>query len=290
MSTTTLSRLRSTRRTPAGFVEEGLPLRFLVLLMGLLAAISPIRAEELERTLIPIATTATIVDGSHGSRWETELWLYNGTEEDLSLRYLDWTCLHISPCGTGARIGPQSTWRASTAHAPLVNHPEFGPSPPGVLIFYPRAVSDRLHFRLRVRDVSREAESAGTEVPVVRETDFLIGPVHLLDVPTDLRFRTHLRLYGPDEQHGSFLVRFFDLESGSLLAEELVALEEHPVPLTGANPYYAEIAGLTERFPAIASTSLVRVAIEPLTPGLRFWAFISITNNETQQVTLVTPQ
>jgi hypothetical protein len=30
--------------------------------------------------------------------------------------------------------------------------------------------------------------------------------------------------------------------------------------------------------------------VEPLTPGMRFWAFITITDNATQQVTVVSPQ
>lgn len=34
----------------------------------------------------------------------------------------------------------------------------------------------------------------------------------------------------------------------------------------------------------------VRAEIEPLTEGLRYWAFVSVTNNETQHVTTITPQ
>ena len=34
----------------------------------------------------------------------------------------------------------------------------------------------------------------------------------------------------------------------------------------------------------------VRVEITPLTAGSRYWPFVSITNNDTQMVTLVTPQ
>jgi len=32
------------------------------------------------------------------------------------------------------------------------------------------------------------------------------------------------------------------------------------------------------------------VEIAPLTPGLRIWALLSVTNNDTQQVTIITPK
>lgn len=31
------------------------------------------------------------------------------------------------------------------------------------------------------------------------------------------------------------------------------------------------------------------MSVVPLTPGLRIWGFVSVTNNETQEVTLVSP-
>jgi hypothetical protein len=34
----------------------------------------------------------------------------------------------------------------------------------------------------------------------------------------------------------------------------------------------------------------VRIEITPLTAGSRYWSFASVTSNETQIVTLVTPQ
>jgi hypothetical protein len=32
------------------------------------------------------------------------------------------------------------------------------------------------------------------------------------------------------------------------------------------------------------------VKITPVTPGIRFWAMVSLTNNETQLITTITPQ
>jgi hypothetical protein len=34
----------------------------------------------------------------------------------------------------------------------------------------------------------------------------------------------------------------------------------------------------------------VQIEVEPMTSGSTFWTFVSVTNNTTQQLTLVTPQ
>ena len=46
-----------------------------------------------------------------------------------------------------------------------------------------------------------------------------------------------------------------------------------------------DLLKLRKAWPAVA-----RVEIVPRTPGSRYWAFVSLTNNQTQLVTLVTPQ
>ncbi|HEX8152273.1 MAG TPA: hypothetical protein VF698_04060, partial [Thermoanaerobaculia bacterium] len=51
---------------------------------------------------------------------------------------------------------------------------------------------------------------------------------------------------------------------------------------------YGEIPSLQALLPAL-SPSALRLEIEPLTPGSRYWAFVSVTNNDTQLVTVVTP-
>jgi hypothetical protein len=61
-------------------------------------------------------------------------------------------------------------------------------------------------------------------------------------------------------------------------------------PCDAATPSFAMIPDLERAFPEIAQLDRARLEIaEPGTP-FRFWAFVSITNNTTQHVTLVTPQ
>jgi hypothetical protein len=61
-------------------------------------------------------------------------------------------------------------------------------------------------------------------------------------------------------------------------------------PGFSGKPAYAEIADLVEAFPQIAAYERLRIRIEPLTPGMRYWAFVTITDNMTQHVTVVSPQ
>lgn len=106
-------------------------------------------------------------------------------------------------------------------------------------------------------------------------------------MPTDSRFRQILRIYGFDPARpGLVEVRFF-AEDATLIATKQVALTNvHQDPRF---PTYGEIAWLTGELPEIAAEDRVRIEIVPLTPGLRLWAFVSVTNNETQHVTVVTP-
>ena len=54
-------------------------------------------------------------------------------------------------------------------------------------------------------------------------------------------------------------------------------------------PSYGEIGDLGKQLPAGAARAL-RIEVQPTSPGSRFWTFVSITNNSTQHVTLVTAQ
>ncbi len=247
----------------------------------------PVGAQELEMALVPIAMTSVTIPGGHGSQWKTAFVAYNSSDNEVFVRYLDALCLHISPCPEGVMLDPNHVSRRFR----WAQGPDAGSSTPhGVLIYYAPEEAEDLHFHLRIRDITREAESAGTEIPVVRETEFRSEAIHLLEIPTAAPFRSHLRLYGPDGVGGSFLISFFDQDTNLLIAQEEIVLEPHVSGFSRFFPDYAEIARITERHPALQNSDHFRIAIEPIMPGFRFWAFVSITNNETQQVTVVTPQ
>lgn len=47
---------------------------------------------------------------------------------------------------------------------------------------------------------------------------------------------------------------------------------------------------LAEVIPAAAAADRIRLEIEGAGVSLRLWSFVSVTHNETQRVTLITPQ
>jgi len=91
-------------------------------------------------------------------------------------------------------------------------------------------------------------------------------------------------------------VRLVDPIFGQLLWEKTArfnvdrSVSAGPFTELPARPGYIEIGGITDNLPELPNVRELRLEIEPLTAGLRYWAFVSTTNNATQQVTLITPQ
>jgi hypothetical protein len=157
------------------------------------------------------------------------------------------------------------------------------------ILFVDRDGAKNLSAGLRLHEVSRSTTDAGTEIPIVRESELLTTSAHLHGVPRDANFRVLLRIYELVVDDARFHVSVSEETAGVDTAPPLSEFElRATAPETGTfrtHPAYAESA-LTS--PA-ASTTL-RIDIDPLTPGSHYWTFVSITNNDTQRVTLVTPQ
>lgn len=147
-----------------------------------------------------------------------------------------------------------------------------------------------LSFQLKIMDLSRGVTNAGTEVPVVRESAFRTSTLRLLQVPVDPRFRLLLRLFEMNLDQAEFAVRVFDQATNALLSEHRITTSTPPQGDLRFRPGFAQIADLTSSSGTASQSTHLRVEIEPLTAGTAFWAYISITNNESQHVTLVTPQ
>jgi hypothetical protein len=159
--------------------------------------------------------------------------------------------------------------------------------PQGVALLAPRAEAENLAFSLRVRDVAKEAEGLGTEVPVVRERDmFTNTDLTLLDVPLDPGYRVKLRMYVFDSgEHDAFVAL-----RGSNAGPRLPAILPVPIrrscsePACAWTPWYGEVD-----LPAGRPGERVNVYVSIGGIDTPAWAFASVTNNRTQQVTLVTP-
>jgi hypothetical protein len=232
-----------------------------------------------ETLLLPVPQ---VTPGRFGSMWESRFSIYNGNGVDLNPNFPD---QDIFPFDNGCQFPecPQvPVVRANSRHVPLL----YPTSMPGTLLYVRREYAERVSYSLRIQDVSRQALTWGTEIPVVRESDFVSTPLQLFDVPTDERFRQALRVYETGGRDDS-LVRLdvYSSEDQIIATTTLRILQ----PLSRCLSL-VQILDLTGRFPEISAHETVRLTITPLTPGLRFWAFVSVTNNETQHVTVVSPQ
>jgi hypothetical protein len=248
-----------------------------IFLRGALAYYDPNAAPDLsifERILIPLLFNTK---GANGSDWRTELAALNPHPWPIE-SYNDLGTI-VSPC----LEGPCGERLGSGEYLKL----DGGNFPNGHELLVPRNDANDVAFSLRVRDVSRVAEGFGTEVPVVRERDlFRNQTISLLDVPLDPRYRAKLRVYGLDPFPASIAaqarVRIVRADGSETVSAVALARSCNGNDCAD-KPGYGAID-----LPAGAAGERVDVFVDlmPDTPG---WAFLSVTNNETQQVTLVLP-
>jgi hypothetical protein len=233
------------------------------------------------RVLVPLYGPPTM--GAHGSVWHVETWVRNNAP----------TRATIGPAPRCDIVCP-STIPLEPGEGPMPVAPLFQ-DPPAILFHLDTADATDVTFATRVRDVTRQAESAGTMIPAVPEEDFSSLPRALLNVPIDARFRVTLRAYAlPEIADPAIDIRYYRLlQHGDptvvLLRSDRVSLRTYGV--SGEfflQPSYVELGNL-QALPELASENASWMEVAPATPGLRIWAMISVTNNETQQVTIVTP-
>ena len=142
----------------------------------------------------------------------------------------------------------------------------------GLVVWFVRGATS-LGAKSRLREVSRP-DSASIPVPVVRERDFVtsysLGPV-----PVDPKYRVVLRIWSLESTSifspntsASLRTRQSSPDGLPFLMVDLTDdLAKRPHPDGNAYPYFVTWDSI-----------------------LGFWPMITVTNNETQQVTILTPQ
>jgi len=233
-------------------------------------------ADESVRLMIPIVIEAN-APGAFGSSWHSDVTMHNASNVAV---------LPQAPTCNPYILAPCLQFRIE-AHQTV--HPTLYPNPgdPAVFVRIPRSVADAFDVQARVQDVSRQAQTWGTSIPVVRPTDFR-PVVRLHAIPTDSRFRDTLRIYGYDSA-GPVQVRILDESKNAIIAT--MQLDAVQPPDRTTFPPFAQIASLRDAFPQLAAYETVGVEIDSaFTPPAPIWAFISVTNNETQHVTIIAPQ
>ena len=254
------------------------------------------------RILLPVVVEVP-VPGALGSLWRTDLGLTNAGPSPMWV----YPIAHGPLCGnpvactfSDTRLPPGLTVRGT------VYYFEQGTPPSnGVVLHAEDRYADSLRVALRVLDVSRQAKSWGASLPVVPENRFL-SAVTLTSLPgDDPNFRVSLRIYSlmtdvtvqVDVQ--AFAINPFqdpidgvqDISLGTtrfslnLPADVGVGTGSQP---PGSAPSFLFI-GDSKFVTGGKSTPRFRLEITSATPGATIWAFATITNNDTQEVTVVAP-
>ncbi len=162
----------------------------------------------------------------------------------------------------------------------------------GMFLYVPRGAEGYLAYSSHIVDRSRSTTDRGAEVPVVRAKD-TAAVLHLPHVPVDPLFRARLRIYDFDAIDGRWVRVTARADDGTvhtldtrLSADNIACISL--LPCLQPWPAFASID-----ISSIGSLRQKRVAdlrVESLERDGRLWAFVSVTNNDTQRVTLHTPQ
>lgn len=252
----------------------------LVLVLQLAFSAPSSAAEGFEVVLLPLAPRPAVA-GAAGSQWRTEVKVHNDGPGAVSLF---WGTPHCVITCVGSRgIPPGIT-------IDLLDEGDIYSPAPAILLYLKQADASSTWFSARVWDMSRETLTAGTKVPVVRAGELLTGRVALPHLPTGSIFRIMARLYAPNlEQTTSARLRLIDSATNAVVAEQvqlltpvLHASASHPF---NHQPAYQEV---TELFRDLEPDRSLRLEVE-FPAGVKYWVLVSVTNNITQQVTLVYP-
>lgn len=244
-----------------------------------------------EKVLLP-TVLAQQQPGALGSLWVTRVTVTNSGQQPVDAWPFSVSPFGVDPGSLGGLLPVNTTLE------PLTNVDRQGER--GTFFFMDRRFVRNVQISLRAQDISRESLAWGTAIPVPREEAFTSGTLTLIDVPTDARFRQTLRVYSLDSSRpstvrislfGVTLNTFSTLPQPDVfLGSQDSALTDHRTWLpvyTLAIPGFLEISGVNTIAPT-TGYDLVRIDVRPL-DGSSIWAFVTITNDETQHVTVIAP-
>ena len=251
-----------------------------------LLAISPAVAQS-STILIPTLYSGP---GAFGSTWWSGVSINNYSSADFSSPGVQFRILCNIPEGCTSDSVPAGEVGDI-----------YGPRPAaGLLLHGESEVLSLLAFWGQFGQVSFDV-TYGTELPIVRENAFVRTPIRLPNVGlfhTRVSVRSTLRIYGPDAEPGTQVrveVRSSLSLTGQPLASKTVQLGVPSQPTQVALfPAYAQLS-LQQEFASLEpndSSFNISVIPLPFPSGSipRIWAFISTTENISQQVSVQTPQ
>jgi hypothetical protein len=236
--------------------------------------------EQYTRVLVPLI--GEDVPGANGSLWRTEITALIDADRQIMDRRI---CTILMSCRDFPLRKPFDPRAAGFF---LSNEPT------GEFVYTRTNDASKLHINTRVFDVSRSSETAGSEIPVVRDESFRSSPISLLGIPASEQYRYTLRVYERDGSwDGRVWVRVFADQEATPRVAVIRTLatksDSYPDPLAPtAYPGYLQLD--LGQLLDVSGIQTLRVDVEAADPGLRLWSFVSATNNETHHVTTFSAQ
>jgi hypothetical protein len=250
-----------------------------------------------ERVLIPVYTSGP---GAQGAQWETAVSITSTGSETVQLARPVLLYEHNRFCDSCAERSLETDVAVGVSR--FLEHPA------GLILWVPRSLDrNDLHASIRVRDAAKNASSAGTFVPLVREDELSNSRNVLLDVPVGPGFRASLRLYDLYLDSSDFEVEIYDMEDyrwgrrEPLVRDFIRVTSDEPASSEDLRyqqrPAFAFIGDLVAAYPQLAGRESVAIVASGLHPIIsppaydrRFYALASATNDATNEVTIIAPQ
>ena len=160
----------------------------------------------------------------------------------------------------------------------------------GLFVLVPRGVEQWLAYASHIADRSRRATDAGTEMPVVHEVE-TSPEVVLLDVPLTDESRQTLRIFDFDAVDGRTVTVYVRIPGKNPVTLTQTLTNRIVCVTTPCYPQHPTFAVVNlDAVPQLRGLGKVDIEIFARTRDMPLWAYVSVTNNDTQHVTTYTPQ
>lgn len=161
----------------------------------------------------------------------------------------------------------------------------------GLFFMVPRGMESWLAYSSHFMDRSRRATDAGTEMRVVHEKEAGAG-VTILNVPLTGESRQTLRIYDFDAVDRREVIVTFRIQGRTEPFLTTASLTHRIVcvttPCYPEHPTYAVLN--LDAIPELRGAGIADITLRARTNDALLWAFVSVTNNDTQHVTTYSPQ
>jgi hypothetical protein len=232
-----------------------------------------------ERVLFPVHFFGA---GAHGSFWRTRIAARNDGPVNMPVKPV-----FFPIPASGGVVGGGFEFIPAGARGFFEAQADDG----GRFMFVPLDMEASLTYAAHIVDESRSTTDLGVEMPLVRAHD-TTHTIRLLEVPVEERYRAKLRVYDYDSVNGRQVTVVFHDAEGELLGSRELTLTGVPVCVT--TPCLPDRPAFNvldlEQIEELREHDVVDVTVAAHTRETRIWAFVSVTNNETQAVTLYSPQ